>query len=421
MNLVIKTIKAFAKLIMGFIVCPILYLIPRDGKKAVFGAWKGFQFSDNPKYLMIYALEHSSLKCYWIGHDCVKEQVELIDGAVFLRKGSMRALFHFLTAKFLICNVAFHEDLCKAPMCGKVMRINLWHGIPFKKIGCAQLDGKGEDLSSYSSGIRAKFSKINIFIRRYLYPMMACTSASSLDMKNIFCDCFPAIFRRGNVWEYGTPRIDYLINNAGNRLLKEEIRAKLEKRFGIGRFNTWYVYLPTWRHGLGDDYSFAKSKYRMEIEEILRRRNAVLIEKQHPKVLEALENANLRYDNILSLGIEESRGLDIQELLMAADCLITDYSSCFFDFETMRRPVVHFAYDYERYRTNDSGCVYEIEDIAAGPVAYTEESLMDCLKMPLAELLKRTGENRLLPLAWERGVASKNILKMMGVNQNSVH
>lgn len=60
--------------------------------------------------------------------------------------------------------------------------------------------------------------------------------------------------------------------------------------------------------------------------------------------------------------------IDVQELLAISDILITDYSSCYFDFLLLNRPVTFYAYDLEDYRSNDRGFYYDYEAITAGPI-----------------------------------------------------
>lgn len=410
-----KLLKTLLILIRGILLWPLLTMLPRNRRKIVFGAWKGLQFSDNPKYFMLYLLSNTNMKCYWVGDESLRTQVEAVPGAVFLRKGSCIALWHFLTARYLVCNVAFHEDISSAQMCGRVCRINLWHGTPLKKIGDAQLNGAGSVNNNVRAGVLALLSMINILVRRIVFPMQAFTSSSSCHMKQVFCDCFKSVFAKNRVFEYGSPRIDYLVQNANNETLKKSVRDTISARLGIPCAQRWYLYLPTWRHGEGEDFSFSKSNNKDEILRILDEQDAVLIEKQHPKVLERMGCEGIREGRVISLGENESIGLDIQELLLASDCLITDYSSCFFDFETMNRPVIHFAYDYEDYVSKDSGCYYNLSDIAAGPIASSEEELMLYMRMSDQEMLDKKGPGSSSLIAFEKGHSSERLAESLGM------
>jgi len=71
---------------------------------------------------------------------------------------------------------------------------------------------------------------------------------------------------------------------------------------------------------------------------------------------------------------------DIADLYVAADALVTDYSSVFFDFANLRRPMVFFAYDLESYRDNLRGFYLDYDKDLPGPVVTSEGALYDTLR-----------------------------------------
>ena len=107
--------------------------------------------------------------------------------------------------------------------------------------------------------------------------------------------------------------------------------------------------------------------------------------------------------------------IDAQELLLCADRLISDYSSCLFDFECMGRPVIHYAYDYDSFKNDDRGFEYELSEIAAGPVVKNEEALLNALKMSDDEIVRAKGEHWQLPIDGENGKGCETFAKWMGV------
>ena len=62
--------------------------------------------------------------------------------------------------------------------------------------------------------------------------------------------------------------------------------------------------------------------------------------------------------------------------MFAADILITDYSSCFFDYLLLDKPIVHYIYDYSFFRNEDRGLYYDAEDVCAGECPKDIESLI---------------------------------------------
>jgi CDP-glycerol glycerophosphotransferase len=70
---------------------------------------------------------------------------------------------------------------------------------------------------------------------------------------------------------------------------------------------------------------------------------------------------------------------EVQELYLASDALVTDYSSVFFDFAQLRRPMIFYAHDLAAYRDRLRGFYLDYEDDVPGPVVTTEEALIDAL------------------------------------------
>ena len=69
----------------------------------------------------------------------------------------------------------------------------------------------------------------------------------------------------------------------------------------------------------------------------------------------------------------------MHELYLAADVLVTDYSSVMFDFAITGKPIVYYAYDLEAYRDELRGFYFDLEEIAPGPVARTTDEVTDAL------------------------------------------
>ena len=64
-----------------------------------------------------------------------------------------------------------------------------------------------------------------------------------------------------------------------------------------------------------------------------------------------------------------------QMLLAASDLLITDYSSCFFDYLLLDRPIIHFLYDYDYYAKEDRGLYMPLEKAVCGPIVTEKKDL----------------------------------------------
>lgn len=89
-------------------------------------------------------------------------------------------------------------------------------------------------------------------------------------------------------------------------------------------------------------------------------------------------------DEISTEGVEDfafnlSKYDEIAELYLISDILITDYSSVFFDYANLRRPILFFAYDLEKYRDKLRGFYINIEEDVPGPVVKTSEEVINAI------------------------------------------
>ena len=82
---------------------------------------------------------------------------------------------------------------------------------------------------------------------------------------------------------------------------------------------------------------------------------------------------------------------DAGELLLAADVLLTDYSSLVFDFARLGRPIVLFTPDLEAYRDDVRGFSIDFEAVAPGPLLRTTDEVIEALRDPDAVLEAHRG------------------------------
>lgn len=397
---------------------PLVCLMPRNEKKMLFGAWAGRQFSDNPKYFLLAIQKHCpQMKCYWIGEAHLAPILSQVPNVTFVRKGSLRALWHQLTARYYVCNINYWEEIGLLPTCQRVTILNLWHGIPYKRIGDRQFNGKGQEGGNVKVRGRTRLFLRDLYLRWHecLYPQTSWTSVSSQKMGKILCESFPKRFAKDHMVMAGLPRNDFLVQNKDNESLKQQIKQKYASLLNLPVGKKWYLYLPTWRHGEGSAFSFMASNKREDYQEILQAQDAVLIEKQHPIVLKRMQLTSEILGPIHVLNAEQAAQIDLQELLLVSDRLITDYSSCFFDFALLGRSCIHFAYDFEEYTQKDSGVEYDLQDIAVGPIVETEQALIELMRLADDMLLAQRAPKWQEPIANETGHASEMLLKEMGL------
>lgn len=175
----------------------------------------------------------------------------------------------------------------------------------------------------------------------------------------------------GAVLESGYPRNDALSDPSSDAL-----RRSLRSRLGIDDETVAVLYTPTWRD---DEFFTGDSRdvpMALDFERlvdglepghcILVRSHAMMTGRSVPPALPGV--------------IDVSYYPDITDLYLAADALVTDYSSAMFDFAVTDKPIVFYAYDLDRYRDSVRGFYFDLFADAPGPVVQTVDDLVGVLR-----------------------------------------
>ena len=104
---------------------------------------------------------------------------------------------------------------------------------------------------------------------------------------------------------------------------------------------------------------------------------------------------------------------DIAELYLISDLLITDYSSVFFDYANLRRPMLFFTYDLEKYRDILRGFYMDMEEELPGPMLFTTEEIIasvENLDQIQAEYEEKYNIFYNKYCGWEDGRASQRVV-----------
>jgi len=235
--------------------------------------------------------------------------------------------------------------------------VNLWHGIPLKRIGYASLDMQDRLEAQGKEHARCR----------------AVISSSKIDTLAMAAAFYPLSYNE--VWCTGLPRNDFVLR-PHDRLpadLREE-SDRLKRLLGGRRL---VLFAPTFRLAQGDAY------YRFAAAEVdwlhawLRDNGLVLGVREHMADTSRVYYNQLRGDGVVELGDRDYVNVEI--LYRHAAALLTDYSSAFIDFLLTGRPVVSFAYDYASYAGEQRGLFYDMEHVFPGPVCKDFKSLRSAL------------------------------------------
>lgn len=407
MKRLLQIFSRAARLTGFLLVSPVVVLFPRNPRKIVFGAWGGRQFSCNPKYLFQYLAPRGEFVCVWVGDEALRGEVLKTPRARFARKGSLAALWHCLTARIYAYNINWREDVIDFPRCRRVTLVYTTHGYADKNVGVKQFSGHGATQNEKQSFQRLRDALNGL--ENWLFGFDSWCSESSEAAIQIRLSNQPFIMVPEHMLRFGKPRADYFIHNKNDIEERNRQKEKIARILGLPIDKKWYIFVPTWRHDAGKIFSFTSMKHKADFCRALEEQNAIVIEKQHPL---ALQRCRLPFgfaDGVAVLTPEQSRQIDTQELLMASDRLITDYSSIYYDFVLLDRPVIHFAPDFDDFMQREMGFNFDIRQYGGGPFAYNEDELLGLMRLDDAELLRRRNPSTLREhLAYEKGTACAN-------------
>lgn len=145
---------------------------------------------------------------------------------------------------------------------------------------------------------------------------------------------------------------------------KIKLRKDLRKKLGIPEDKKTILYAPTWR----DDEHYGKGEYKFTLALDLK----LMMEKLSDEYVVLLRTHHYIADNIDTTGLEGfvynlSKYDDISEIYLISDICITDYSSVFFDFANLKRPVLFYTYDIEKYKNQLRGFYIDMNTEVPGP------------------------------------------------------
>ena len=231
-----------------------------------------------------------------------------------------------------------------------------WHGTPLKRI----------------AHDRPHLDFFNWHHRRQL--LVARDGWDFLLSQSIYCSEFlSSAFRySGPVMEVGYPRNDILASEGG-----EEIRRRVRGHFGIPDHAKVVLYAPTWRDNSRVGYIFNKVLYLDPLEVVASVDDSYVMIRGHYNSVGAAEERTHS-----KRVFDVTRYPDIADLYLAADVLVTDYSSVFFDFAITDKPMVFLAPDLEAYRDNNRGFYLDYHETVPGPICDTTAEVVAAITGP---------------------------------------
>lgn len=340
--------KAFYK-----IFCQI---IPINNNMIIFIAFHGRGYLDNPKAIHRYISELPDFKNYsfiW-----PLKHKEDIKNAKVIKYLSLSYFYYMARSKYWISNCKLPQYIYKK---NNQIYLQTWHGTPLKRLAHdIQLE---EGASFYRSRMTADqmVHTYDVDVAKYTYM---------ISPNHFSTEVFQSAFRinRERLIETGYPRNDILSNYT------EKDKQDVLKKYGLPANKKIILYAPTWR-----DNQFNTSGYLFELKvdfkmwkEILGD-DYIILYKPHYLIINKMKKDKALEDFVYEINADA----EISELYIISDILITDYSSVFFDYAILKRPIYFYMQDIAEYQHELRGFYLDIYKDLPGSIYETEKPMLE--------------------------------------------
>lgn len=331
--------------IMGFFLWLLKKVVKPDKNIILFSSFGGKKFDDSPKViydLMLLDNRFNQFKLVWAFHK--PDNFEIPRGEK-VRTDTWSFFITALRARCWITNSSIERGI---KFKGKnTFYLNTWHGTPIKRMGA--------DIATINKSFRRKGkSALDAFLVQGKFE----------------AEIFSRVFRinPNKIYLYGLPRNDSLVNYA------KTDKELIAKELGLPAGKRVILYAPTFREYDRDNKKrciiappININKWKKNLSQ-----DYVFLFRAHYEVAKAL---HIEFDNEFIFDV--SRYGILNKLMLVSDLLISDYSSIFFDYSIMEKPMFCFAYDYDRY-ASERGMYFDIRQKLTS--CSNEDSLIDAIK-----------------------------------------
>lgn len=336
-----------------------------ENKTIIFSTFNGKSYSCSPKAIYEYMLNDDKYKDYnfiWAFREPENyKDVKNNKNTEVVKIGSKEFSKAIAKAKYWVFNYKIADQLY--PKKNQVF-LQCWHGTPLKRLGCdlIHFDNTLNTIKEMKKRYKVEAEKFDYFISPSKYASDKFISAWNLK----------EIGKESIIIEQGYPRNDFLFNYTDKDV------QKIKKELGIENINKKIIlYAPTYRsnqHEAGLGYTYKEEVDFERLQKELQDEYIILF--------------RAHYFVANSFNFEKYKGFvynvsdidDINNLYIISDILITDYSSVFFDYANLKRPMIFHMYDLEHYRDESNGFYFDVEEELPGKITRTDNELIKEIK-----------------------------------------
>ncbi len=332
---------------------------PYENTTIIFESFGGRQVSDSPYAIYkVFKTLYPGINMIW-SIDRVQKKFCKENQIPYVIRRTNKWVRVLEKSQFWISNARF-PTWVKKP--NYVTYIQTWHGTPLKKLGLdiENVSMPGTTTAKYHKNFVREANRWDALVSPNDYSTQIFRSAFGFN---------------NQILKIGYPRNDELINTKPEDIdaIKEQLGIPLDKKV--------VMYAPTYR-----DNQFAeKGKYTFELPfdlDDFRKSfgdDTVLILRMHYLISNALDISD--YSDFV---YDYSNYPNISDLYLVSDLLITDYSSVFFDYAYLKRPILFYPYDYHLYKEELRGFYLNYEKDLPGKIAENSKQLLEEINHALA-------------------------------------
>jgi CDP-glycerol glycerophosphotransferase len=323
-----------------------------------FESFYGNSYSCSPKAIYEYVLNDERFKDYKFVWAFKNINKYTFDERTILVKSNSRKYYKYLSkSKYWVVNLLINTGVKKKK---NQVYVQCWHGTPLKKL---RYDIEKDNVLNSISEVRKRNDLDALKFDYFISPSKFCTEkfTSAFNLKKL---------NNENIFiEKGYPRNDYLFNykKSDIKRIKKELNIPLNKKV--------ILYAPTFRDNQVNENGYTYNveldfnKLKNEFSE-----EYVILFRAHYFIANKFDFK--KYNNFV---YDVSKYEDINELYIISDILITDYSSVFFDFANLKRPILFYMYDYNNYKNNLRDFYIDLKELP-GPILKKENTLIKEIK-----------------------------------------
>ena len=329
-----------------------------DDKTILFEVFGGRNYSCSPKYIyekMITMPEFKDYKFVWSFKNKDAHDVKKCDNLIIVKHNSKDYYKYCASSKYWIVNSIMGEHIKKKD---NQIYVQCWHGTPLKRLR-NDIEVSGSVLNTIKE-IRKRNDRDSSRFDYFLSPSKFATEkfTSAFNLINLG--------KKDIIIEEGYPRNELLFTYT-----QDDVK-RLKEKFGVPEGKKVIFYLPTFRdnqhtsgvgytYSLGIDFDRLKKKFGDKY---------VILFSAHYFVANSIDLSKYEGFVINTNGIMD----DINEAYIISDIIMTDYSSVFFDFANLKRPMLFYMYDIDDYKGNLRDFYLDLDELP-GPIAKTQDEL----------------------------------------------